>query len=293
MRNEIKKTVGGRSVYIYTEGTQTINICSENNERGKYERIYRLSGRSVFDERELERIIDGLSDLVALEKWLENLVENGKAAIEKPSHSFNSDYDPDNDKWLERIKPIVEETINGVLDEFIKFPYLHRVEHSFHTQLVERLRQSSEINERVNIGDEKTQLIHKEWPENNDQDSRSRRGNFDIAILSPNQFNSKPKPNIDDFSKGLIPAPIVIECGLNYSVKHLKDDLDKIINNKPKYGYLIHLVRDAADEQEKIEKEGVFERAEKNGYKIVYACVNGKNVKYKHLDESNITSESR
>jgi hypothetical protein len=285
----MKKTINGRSVYINTKKTQTINICYKTNERGKYENIYRLKGRSVIEETQLDKIIDSFS-LDDLKKWLENLVENGKALKELP-RSFVNNYDPNKDKWLERAIDIVEQTIDKVLDDFIQFPYLHRVEHSFHTCLIEKFRQFPELNQNIKIGDEETQLIHKEWPEN--VAWRGTRGNFDIVILSPTQFYSIPKPNIDDFSKGIIPPPIVIECGLNYNIKHLNDDLDKIIKNSPKYGYIVHLVRDSADEQEIIEKDDIFKKANDKGYKIAYVYIDGKNVNYKYLDDLKIKNKTR
>lgn len=286
----MKKIINGRNVYINTKRTQTVNICSKENARGDYEKIYRFKGRDIIEEKEIERIIDGFSDLCDLEKWLENLFENGKA-IKELSRFFVSDYDPNKDRWLETAKNIVEQTIDNILDEFMQFPYLHRVEHSFHTHLIDKFRQFSELNQNIKIGNEETQLIHKEWPENIAW--RGTRGNFDIVILSPTQFNSTPKPNIVDFSEGIIPPPIVIECGLNYNMKHLKDDLDKIINNAPKYGYIIHLIRDDTDEQKKIEKEDIFKKANESGYKIAYAYINGKNVKYKHLNDSKIKNKVR
>lgn len=285
----MKKIIKGRYIYINTKKSQTVNICSESNERGDYDKTYRLKGRSVFEENNIEKIIDGFSNLDELETWLENLVKDGKA-VKEPSCSFNSNYDPDKDKCLEKIKNIVEEIIHNILEEFIKFPYLHRVEHSFHAHLISRLiekfRKIPELNKLIQIGDEKTQLIHKEWPEMTAW--RGTRGNFDIAILSPTQFNSMPKPNINDFLKGVIPPPIVIECGLNYNIKHLRDDLDKIIKNGSKFGYIIHFVRDGADEQKEIEKEDIFKKAKDKGYKIAYAYVDGRNIKCKHLDDEKI-----
>jgi hypothetical protein len=38
----------------------------------------------------------------------------------------------------------------------------------------------------------------------------------------------------------------VIEIGLDYDAEHLANDAKKLINSKPRHGYLIHLVREFA-----------------------------------------------
>lgn len=84
-----------------------------------------------------------------------------------------------------------------------------------------------------------TTLIHKEWPETVVRPEKNNiRGNFDIAILSP---DSIAKSSPEDFAKGLIKPDFVIEIGLNYGLDHLSQDDSKLVNSECDNGYLIHL----------------------------------------------------
>ena len=119
-----------------------------------------------------------------------------------------------------------EEAITALVDEFLDHPYLFRVEHSLHTRLYALLTGHRNIAQHVLIGDsgQWTQLVHKEWPEtlaNPLGTEYKRRGLFDIAILAPQQLE---KASLEGFRQGRIDAPVVIELGLNYGFRHLKQD---------------------------------------------------------------------
>jgi hypothetical protein len=87
-----------------------------------------------------------------------------------------------------------------------------------------------------------TQPIHKEWPEVIPRPEKNgRRGNFDLAILSPHQLRVC---TLRDFSSGRIAPPIAIELGLNYDDGHLTKDAEKLLNSQIQHGYLVHLVRE-------------------------------------------------
>ena len=154
-------------------------------------------------------------------------------------------YIPEEDSWLPQAKLLVEQSIDQLIQEFIEFPYLHRVEHSIHFQLFHILLTHEELAQRVPFGAELgvTQLIHKEWPESIARKG-NRRGNFDLAVLSPQQL--KGCTTTDAFRDGLLHVPIVIEMGLDYDAEHLAGDVIKLVNSKPKHGYLVHLVRERA-----------------------------------------------
>ena len=126
-------------------------------------------------------------------------------------------------------------------------PYLHRVEHSIHCDLYNMLTKEDILNRRLKLGNENIQMIHKEWPEFIPRaEKENRLGNFDIAILSPNNYSGY---NLNKFINGRIEAPIVIEMGLDYGTIHLMEDFKKLINSRVYKGYLIHFIR----------KEKVFE----------------------------------
>ena len=92
-----------------------------------------------------------------------------------------------------------------------------------------------------------TQLVHKEWPETRRCEGKDR-GNFDLAVLSRKLLETCS--NIDTFRRGRVPAPIVIEIGLDYKAEHLAGDVLKLVNSGPKHGYLIHFVRERPREPE-------------------------------------------
>jgi hypothetical protein len=129
---------------------------------------------------------------------------------------------------------------------FVSAPYLHRVEHSFHAELISELRKPEKLRACVEIGASgfTTQLIHKEWPEAEVRVDRGktveRRGLFDIVVLAPSQFE---KVTLGQFLQGRIEPPIVIEVGLDYGLKHIDGDIDKLVTSKVPHPYLIHLSR--------------------------------------------------
>ena len=141
--------------------------------------------------------------------------------------------------------PLVEDAIDSLVDRFVSAPYLHRVEHSFHAELIFELRRHGKLRACVEIGTSGlTQLIHKEWPETVVRSGRGktveRRGLFDIVVLAPVQFE---KVTLEQFLQGRIEPPIVIEVGLDYGLKHLEGDICKLLTSNVQHPYLIHLSR--------------------------------------------------
>ena len=143
---------------------------------------------------------------------------------------------------------ITEVCIDELVLEFLGLPYLHRVEHSIHTRLYSILRNQPHFDRHFPLakGGMLTQPIHKEWPETIPcPEKANRRGNFDLAILSPGQLRTC---TLDSFSNGR-PAPaVVIEMSLNYKEGHLTLDAEKLLNSRVLHGYLVHLVREKPHE---------------------------------------------
>lgn len=325
--------VADRRVFVNTRGTQTVKVCTTQNERGLYERYYRIDLPWVLQQDQMESTIAQFSSLTELDSWLmiekkasrESENEVGSSFIatlatarggmredadesdseEKTSVSAqfedsnpvaemlnilrSSAYSPEQDKWLGDAKDIVERVIDHLLTEYLESPYLHRVEHSMHAHLYQMLVAEEVLAERIPIGASLAdcQLVHKEWPETIAREG-NRRGNFDLAVLSPALL--KGCASIKTFREGRIVAPIVIEMGLDYAAEHLAGDAKKLINSRPKYGYLIHLVREQPRNPDAEEillgMEGKF------GIKTAYAWIAGRQQAYKLLGDSTITSKS-
>jgi hypothetical protein len=198
----------------------------------------------------------------------------------------SAQYRPDEDDWLPQAKKLVEQSIDQLSQEFREFPYLHRVEHSIHCQLFHIMMSHEELAQRVPLGNDRaeTQLIHKEWPESTAREGR-RRGNFDLAVLPPRLL--KECPTIAEFREGRLEAPIVIEMGLDYDAEHLVGDIKKLINSKPKHGYLIHLVREKP--RDTVSEQMLLGIQAKYGIKSAYVWMAGGQSVFKRVNDPTIT----
>jgi len=315
--------VEGRKVYVNTDGTQTVKICTAENRRTIYEKYYRIYPPYTLVQRTMEAEIGRFCSIGDLEAWLRDLQAvreqqnetvpvtptpppqpptEGKFDIDDDPvvNSETQDvlaeildlvqptaYFPDNDSWLVGVREKVEQAINTLVKEFVDSPYLHRVEHSIHAHLFNLITLADEFGQHYPIGKNlaTTQLVHKEWPETIPRPEKgNRRGNFDIAILSPSLLTTCP--SIDVFLDGKLPAPIVIEIGLDYDGQHLANDAKKLINSKPKYGYLIHLVRDVP--RDPMVEQIILGIESKVGIRTAYARVTNGRKEYKLVTETKI-----
>lgn len=201
-----------------------------------------------------------------------------------PETALESDH-----KWAMDAIAVVEHTIDEFIKKFIQFPYLHRVEHSLHIDLFQMLALNPALGGRYPFcGDsEITHCIHKEWPTEpspNSNPQEGKRGNFDLAVLSPGKIAAC---SAAAFKEGRITPEIAIEMGLNYNIKHLEDDLKKILEYGVGHGYLIHLVRDKAGD---IAQDEVFRIMVEHGprVKTAYARVQGGQATYKLLADKEL-----
>jgi len=310
--------IADRLVFVNTQKTQTVKICTPQNRRGVYEKYYRIEPPYVLPQQKMESTVSQFNSIADLEQWLVNdrkayretdnevrppvkqpigdTSESGinddlgtevREAVAEVLELLNPDrYSPDEDPWLPQAANLVEESIDYLIQEFLDCPYLHRVEHSIHAQLFHILVSHEELAKRVILGDgfAKTQLIHKEWPESVAREN-NRRGNFDLAVLSPQLI--KTCPSISAFRSGYLEAPIVIEMGLDYDAEHLARDALKLINSKPKRGYLIHLVRELPRERstEKI----VLGIETRFAIKTAYAWTSSGQSAFKLINDRSIT----
>jgi hypothetical protein len=234
--------VAGRVVVLRRGSrSQTVSICTSANQVHVYERRYRFP---VTTRVSCETLAD-LPDLDALHAWL---AERGDP--EAPGDGPGSrqlplvDLPPVDDPWLPSACRAVEAALRELVDDFRARPYLHRVEQSIHAQLFGLLMADPLLQEVVPLRTgERTQLVHKEWPETRPRvvgDDRPPRGRFDFAVLAPSQVR---QASLEQFRDGRIAAPIVVEVGLDYPLKHLTDDEAKLRNSEVPHGYLLHLSR--------------------------------------------------
>jgi hypothetical protein len=239
--------VAGRTVTFRTgRKSQTVNICTPRQVIGDYEAIYRLPIQSAIED---PGEIPEVATLAEFATWLtarNGVPEGGSTASGKTRGLSPLVSAPTNDAWVSDAVPLVEDAIGSLVDTFVRAPYLHRVEHSFHAELISELRKHEKLCACVEIGTSglTTQLIHKEWPETVVRVDRGkaveRRGLFDIVLLAPAQFE---KVTLEQFLQGRIEPPIVIEVGLDYGFKHIDGDIDKVLTSKVPHPYLIHLSR--------------------------------------------------
>jgi hypothetical protein len=210
-------TQDGKEVYLCTRTkSQSVNICDANNRRGQYDWIVRLFQPQIVTEAE---IIENATNAQNLVDWLKT-AKGGQVEAEPPQDlpphppppvdgPLRS---PEEESWIKVAVSLVEQSIDELVREFLRVPYIHRVDHSLHTRLFGILAAQPHFARELPLNDPTvlTQPIHKEWPETI-PDENTKRGNFDLAILTPWQL---AKCNVDDFRKGRLPAHIVIEIGL-------------------------------------------------------------------------------
>lgn len=324
--------VAGRNIYVDTQKTQTVKICTPDNDIGIYEKYYRISATlAVRPTQQMQRKISEFTSLDELERWLihdrkatrepekeARSLRGAGVAAQPPQRAGASEevhpeedeapqtvevvntvaevldllstekYSPDDDPWLPNAKDLVEQSIDRLLQEFLECPYLHRREHSIHAQLFWIMMTHRELAVRVPLGDDLavTQLVHKEWPESVGRGG-NRRGSFDLVVLSPKLLRGCP--SIEAFINGHLLAPIVIEIGLDYDAEHLAGDAKKLINSKPKFGYLVHLVREqpreAAAEQILLGIDAKF------GIKTAYGWRSGRETIFKRVNDQTISDQ--
>lgn len=287
-------SIAGRDVWVVTGSlSQTINVCTQANKQGKYDWIVRLSLESFL----------GVEDVEAcgtIEKLIEWLTTKKSGYVEKgPQDELVADegdltiareipcIGPEEAEWVEHAVRLTEMCINELLWEFLEIPYLHRVEHSLHVRLYELLRTQPFLNRHFPIkGGMLTQPIHKEWPETVPRpEKNNRRGNFDLAVLSPAQLQAI---EAREFSEGRAIPSIVIEMGLNYCGGHLASDAEKLKNSGVTRGYLIHLVREQFEGSNV--HSTIMKLSQEPSIKVAYARYTNGSKEIKLLDDKVICS---
>jgi len=227
--------------------TQTVRICTVENLIGKYDYVLRLHRPHFTSESDLQN-----QNFKSIEDCVKHLQEKYHAKVEEsPSTRAEATYEvskpntstpekKESTLWEIKAASVVEDTINQFLLEFINFPYLHRREHSIHCELYRLLVSRRFLSGNYPMGRWFSQLVHKEWPERSQRLGKAQRGTIDLCILSPETLKSC---SLQEFLEGQIEPTIAIEIGLDYNLKHLRQDSKKLLESHTNHGYLIHLIR--------------------------------------------------
>lgn len=112
----------------------------------------------------------------------------------------------------------------------------------------------------------------------------SRRGNVDLAVLSPGLL--KTCTCLQGFREGLLPAPIVIEMGLDYGTKHLAEDARELLDTKPPCAYLVHLVRERP--RDLTIENTLIDLERQQSIETAYVCAIGVKRAFKRLGQPTI-----
>ena len=269
MASEILHVADRRVKIVTGANTQTINVCFENPEAGVYQHKLRISTPASFvsaDELSL-REFPTLDAFIAYVSNQGGIEEN---SVGQQRHVPIAEPDAE---WSDDKKCIVESQINRCVLDFMRQPYLHRVEHSLHIEMCRRLAERQELLEQfIRFDDRSASIVQKEWPETVTRPEKAdRRGSFDISILAPTSEITR-----GHFIGGYIRPAFVIEVCLNYGKDHFIGDFDKLRNSHIRWGYLAHFARPEGEPQEEVEAyiaqvEKERSQRDNNWPQIVYA----------------------
>lgn len=135
------------------------------------------------------------------------------------------------------ISKIIKETLEQFLSEFIEKPYLCYTEHGLHALYFAQLYKALGDKCYTELDAKPICIIQKEYP-TNDKFEKSRRQNWDIAVIDSSGIKNEIKYDY-------LPLEAIIEFGLNASICHLCDDFLRISHPKSnsESGYVVHLYR--------------------------------------------------
>ena len=283
--------IRNRKVYIRKGGkTQTINICSEENVRARYDYIVRLQPPFISDETLKSQSFKSIEELVRyLEAHHGGIVDKRPKTENATLSGIPIEVARDTaSSWIEEAVSHVNISINHLIRDFIQYPYLHRVEHSIHCELYRILTSYRLFMTSIPVERWSTQPVHKEWPEWITRPEKgNRRGNFDLCVFAPVDFKGSL---LKDFREGWVKPSIVIELGLDYGHNHLKGDANKLVNSNIEKGYLIHLLRaEKVDEFEPAEEFLLDLERDYANIKTAYAGVTSTRVAFKLIGDTAIT----
>jgi hypothetical protein len=255
-----------RVIIVSDKKSQTVNICTVTGQEGVYDWIVRLP-IAVPVANEARKVIPAsIEDFVG---WLKQTL---LGTIERIPPSCDSLLGEDRRDGADPETPLGQQImgashrkINQIVSEFLHHPFLYRSEYNLHCELYEYLCRTLEPRYHHLACGDRVQLIQKEWPESH---WNCRLGNFDVSELWPTTVSGvgpcrykqrglydvavlsaqavETCKDVQTFLSGILQPLAVFEFGLNENYDHLRSDLAKLINNRIRYGCVIHLVRPGA-----------------------------------------------
>lgn len=272
--------IEGRLVKLTQRNRQVVKIRAPKSAGKLWEYVFEIAvGRDHVSRSDIGQH----SSIAELVDWL---ISRGADPVEDYEDIPLLSVPPPAD-WLRDAMGHVNCAVDRLIDSFRARPYLHRVEHSLHLHLYDLLVETKFFDGLHPIGGtgEKTQLIHKEWPETRPRPDKGGRGNFDFALLAPLQLADAA---LDQFAGGHIEAAIIIEVGLNYDYGHLAGDHEKLVESEATAGYLVDLRR-VGRRDDKSEKLICNLSGQVAG---AYAYISRKGEKsYKHVKDTKVTDD--
>ena len=100
--------VEGRGVYVNTQHTQTVKICTTKNTRGIYERYYRIAPPQVLGHEQMELTVTRFTTLSDLDRRL--MVDRKASRESEKEVGSSSDVQPDSLPSAWPVFSVVRET---------------------------------------------------------------------------------------------------------------------------------------------------------------------------------------
>lgn len=282
-----------RIIFVSDKKTQTVNVCTSSGRSGVYDWIARFRN-DVPVRTELARITP--ASVEEMVTWLKNSLGGTLERIPPscdPLLTEDRRQGADTEsRFGEEVMEAAEGQINRLVAEFLEHPYSHRSEYNLHCELYDSLNQRIAPGfHRLGTGD-RVRLVHKEWPESQWSERlgsfdvgvlwpptgasvgphrSKKRGLYDVAVVSPESVAACME--FQSYLDGRIRPTAAFEFGLNEKYDHLRADAAKLINNRLRYGCVIHFVRPGeTDNFDGIEE--LVERAGRNSFlRTAYARV--------------------
>lgn len=268
--------------------TQTINVCSRENIAGQYDYIVRCRPTKRFTYDSLQQLgLQTTQELIDFLRKTQGCDVETEPTSKQPSDLGTTDNETSKpssklSRWDALAVDIVSRAIDQLVLDFVEFPYLYRTEHSLHCELFRILKSHTMFATTYPMNHRQTQCVHKEWSRR----GTSAGGHIDLCVLAPDDLKCC---SFRDFREGHLRPAIAIELGVDYSLKHLRDDERKVIASESRVCFLVHLVREHVTDN--------FEEVQlfllKTNCKSAYARVTGDRAFVKLVSDSEIREVGR
>jgi hypothetical protein len=253
-------------IFVKGRKSQTVNVCSPAGRPGSYDWVFRFDSslpleESITPEEHATKSIEEFC------LWLRDTFDGSVERVppeEDVLLTVDRKTNPEETAgYVASTIALVNKVVKDLTESFIQNPYLHRSEHNLHCETYRRLMEEETFQRTHHIStSEQVELLQKEWPE---EDWNERLGNFDLKKLWPSgELAIAPKQYVQrgtydlsilapqeveacrstkSYLDGKISPLIAIEFGLLEDYVHLRDNVAKLINNRVRFGYIVHFAR--------------------------------------------------